>query len=233
MEQKKEKFSEQNLKSNWKRDWEDTLQQREKQLQKLQILEGAALDTLLSELRQEHQHLVAAAASCADPAEQRYYQQLLAQNEGQTLLIRKKTDRQYQAQTKIATPKAPLWQNVGRAFLVGGIICLLGQLVINFVTLRYGVDFQSASALASITIVVLTALLTGFGVYDEIGRFGGAGSMVPISGFANSVVSAALEFKREGMIYGIGAKIFTIAGPVILYGTLASVAIGMIYYLWG
>ena len=86
---------------------------------------------------------------------------------------------------------------------------------------------------ASITIVILTGILTGIGVYDEIGRFGGAGSMVPISGFANSVVSAALEFKREGMIYGIGAKIFQIAGPVILYGTLASVAIGLIYYMAG
>ena len=105
--------------------------------------------------------------------------------------------------------------------------------MINLVTVLYGADFKSASALASITIVVITAFLTGFGIYDEIGRFGGAGSMVPISGFANSVVSAALEFKREGMIYGIGAKIFTIAGPVILYGTLASVVIGMIYYLLG
>lgn len=110
---------------------------------------------------------------------------------------------------------------------------MFGQLVINFMMLSYDADFKSASALASITIVVITAILTGIGVYDEIGRYGGAGSMVPISGFANSVVSAALEFKREGMIYGIGAKIFTIAGPVILYGTVASVVIGMIYYLLG
>lgn len=213
--------------------WEHRLQNREKQLQKLQEMDSATVNALLAELRQEHQHLVAAEAGSADPAEQGYYRQLLQQNENQSFLIQKKIDKQYQAQTKIVTPKAPLFKNVCRAFLVGGAICLFGQLVINLVTVLYGADFKSASALASITIVVITAFLTGFGIYDEIGRFGGAGSMVPISGFANSVVSAALEFKREGMIYGIGAKIFTIAGPVILYGTLASVVIGMIYYLLG
>lgn len=212
---------------------EQQLQNREKRLQKLQEMDTATMEALLLELRQEHQHLVAAEAGSIDPAEQGYYRQLLEQNEDQSLLIQKKIDRRYQAQTKIVTPKAPLAKNVGRAFLVGGTICLLGQLVINFAMLNYGADFKSASALASITIVVITAILTGIGIYDEIGRFGGAGSMVPISGFANSVVSAALEFKREGMIYGIGAKIFTIAGPVILYGTLASVVIGMIYYLLG
>ena len=90
-----------------------------------------------------------------------------------------------------------------------------------------------ASGLASVVIVILAGLLTGLGVYDEIGRFGGAGSMVPISGFSNSIVSAALEFKREGMVYGIGAKIFTIAGPVILYGTLTAVIIGLIHFIIG
>ena len=124
-------------------------------------------------------------------------------------------------------------KNIGRAFLVGGLICAFGQLIINSVMLQYGLDFKEAAPFASITIVIIASLLTGIGVYDEIGRYGGAGSMVPISGFANSVVSAALEFKREGMIYGIGAKIFQIAGPVILYGTLASVIIGLIYYVMG
>lgn len=213
--------------------FEHNLQNREKRLQRLQEMDQATLEDILLELRQEHQHLVAAEASSIDPAEQNYYYQLIQQNVDQTVLIQKKIDRQYQQQTAIVTPKAPLVKNVLRAFLVGGIICLLGQLVINFTMLRYGIDFKSAAALASICIVVITAILTGIGVYDEIGRYGGAGSMVPISGFANSVVSAALEFKREGMIYGIGAKIFTIAGPVILYGTVASVLIGMIYYLMG
>lgn len=212
---------------------EHNLQNREKRLQKLQEMDEATMEELLLELRQEHQHLVAAEAGSVDPAEQKYYYQLIQQNENQTILIQKKIDKQYQQQTAIVTPKAPLVKNVLRAFLVGGIICFIGQLVINFTMLRYGVDFKSAAALASISIVVITAILTGIGIYDEIGRYGGAGSMVPISGFANSVVSAALEFKREGMIYGIGAKIFTIAGPVILYGTVASVLIGMIYYIMG
>ena len=212
---------------------EQQLQNRETRLNKLEQLDDRVIETLLQELRIEHQHIVAAVASSVDAAEQRYYQDLLDQNQQQSMRIQKHIDRQYQQQTKLVTPKAPLTKNVLRAFLVGGLICTLGQLVINFVMLRYGVDFKTASPIASITMVVLAAILTGIGVYDEIGRYGGAGSMVPISGFANSVVSAALEFKREGMIYGIGAKIFTIAGPVILYGTLASVFIGLIYYVLG
>jgi len=200
-------------------------------LKKLQEMDSDKLNTFLLELQTEHQHLVAAQADSVDGAERQYYQQLLMQNQDQTTLIQKKINRAYQQQTKLVTPKAPLLKNVMRAFLVGGLICTLGQLIINAVMLYSGSDFKSASALASITIVVITAILTGIGVYDEIGRYGGAGSMVPISGFANSVVSAALEFKREGMIYGIGAKIFTIAGPVILYGTVASVLIGFVYYV--
>lgn len=212
---------------------EHNLQNREKRLQKLQELDQANMEQLLLELQQEHQQLVSMEAGSIDLTEQRYYQELIEQNREQTLRIQKEIDKEYQKQISLVTPKAPVLKNVLRAFLVGGTICLLGQLVINFMMLTYDADFKSASALASITIVVITAVLTGIGVYDEIGRYGGAGSMVPISGFANSVVSAALEFKREGMIYGIGAKIFTIAGPVILYGTVASVVIGMIYYLLG
>lgn len=212
---------------------EHNLQNREKRLQKLQELDQANMEQLLLELQQEHQQLVSMEAGSIDLTERRYYQELIEQNREQTLRIQKEIDKEYQKQISLVTPKAPVLKNVLRAFLVGGAICLLGQLVINFMMLTYDADFKSASALASITIVVITAVLTGIGVYDEIGRYGGAGSMVPISGFANSVVSAALEFKREGMIYGIGAKIFTIAGPVILYGTVASVVIGMIYYLLG
>lgn len=212
---------------------EHNLQNREKRLQKLQELDQANMEQLLLELQQEHQQLVSMEAGSIDLTERRYYQELIEQNREQTLRIQKEIDKEYQKQISLVTPKAPVLKNVLRAFLVGGTICLLGQLVINFMMLTYDADFKSASALASITIVVITAVLTGIGVYDEIGRYGGAGSMVPISGFANSVVSAALEFKREGMIYGIGAKIFTIAGPVILYGTVASVVIGMIYYLLG
>ena len=114
---------------------------------------------------------------------------------------------------------------------MGGTICTAGQIVILLMQGLYDMEFRSASAMASVTVVIVTAVLTGIGIYDEIGRFGGAGSMVPISGFSNSIVSAALEWKSSGMIYGIGAKIFTIAGPVILYGTMASVFLGLVYYI--
>ncbi len=113
------------------------------------------------------------------------------------------------------------------------LICTIGQLVINYCSVYQQMEFKIASGLASVVIVILAGVLTGLGVYDEIGRFGGAGSMVPISGFSNSIVSAALEFKREGMVYGIGAKIFTVAGPVILYGTLTAVIIGLIHFIIG
>ncbi len=212
---------------------EQDLQQRERILRDLQEMDEDAMEQLLLELREEHQHLVFMETNSVDGAERGYYKQLLEQNEDQSLLIEKQLGQLYQQYAKQVTPKAPLAKNIGRAFLVGGLICAFGQLIINGVMLQYGVDFKTASPAASITIVVIAALLTGVGVYDEIGRYGGAGSMVPISGFANSVVSAALEFKREGMIYGIGAKIFQIAGPVILYGTLASVLIGLIYYVMG
>lgn len=209
---------------------EHSIQQREKRLRNLQEMDQSTMEQMLQELREEHQHLVAMEAGSVDGAEQRYYQKLLEQNEDQSLQVQETIDNQYQQQIKLVTPKAPLMKNIGRAFLVGGLICAFGQLIINAAMLQYGMEFKEAAPIASITIVIITAILTGIGVYDEIGRYGGAGSMVPISGFANSVVSAALEFKREGMIYGIGAKIFQIAGPVILYGTLASVLIGLIYY---
>ena len=212
---------------------EQAMQSREKRLRNLQEMDAAELESILIELREEHQHLVSLEADCADAAEAGYYRQLIKQNQNQSTLVQKKIDKIYQKQIKTVTPKAPLMKNIGRAFLVGGLICAFGQLIINSVMLQYGLDFKEAAPFASITIVIIASLLTGIGVYDEIGRYGGAGSMVPISGFANSVVSAALEFKREGMIYGIGAKIFQIAGPVILYGILASVIIGLIYYVMG
>lgn len=212
---------------------EHSLQNRERRLQQLSKMERAELDSVLQELREEHQHLVSQEADSVDGVERGYYQQLLRQNTKQLQQIQEQKNRLYQQQVRQMMPKAPVRKNVIRAFLVGGLICLFGQLVINFVMLQYETDFKTASPIASIVIVVITALLTGIGIYDEIGRYGGAGSMVPISGFANSVVSAALEFKREGLIYGIGAKIFQIAGPVILYGTLASVLIGLVSYCLG
>ena len=140
---------------------------------------------------------------------------------------------EYAAFVDSLSPRSPIWGDLLCAGLVGGVICTIGQLVINYCTVYQQMEFKVASGLASVVIVILAGLLTGLGVYDEIGRFGGAGSMVPISGFSNSIVSAALEFKREGMVYGIGAKIFTIAGPVILYGTLTAVIIGLIHFIIG
>ena len=143
----------------------------------------------------------------------------------------KMSKEEYNEYIKRHQPPSPMGMDVLRAFLVGGTICTAGQIVILLMQGLYDMEFRSASAMASVTVVIVTAVLTGIGIYDEIGRFGGAGSMVPISGFSNSIVSAALEWKSSGMIYGIGAKIFTIAGPVILYGTMASVFLGLVYYI--
>ncbi len=189
------------------------------------------LEQELSALREEHAHLLAYSVSAEDSSEQARYQQLLQKNEAQCARIQEQLNQQYQQTAKVVIPKPPLMRNVWRAFLVGGLICTAGQVVILLMQGLYGMDFRSASGMASVTVVIVTAILTGIGIYDEIGRYGGAGSMVPISGFSNSIVSAALEWKSSGMIYGIGAKIFTIAGPVILYGTMASVFLGLIYYL--
>lgn len=116
------------------------------------------------------------------------------------------------------------------AFFIGGAICAIGQAVLNFY-LSLGLSTPFASTACSITLVALSALLTGLGVYDNIAKFGGGGTLVPITGFANAVVSPAMEYKSEGFVLGLGVKIFTIAGPVIVYGTLASVAYGIIYYI--
>ena len=117
------------------------------------------------------------------------------------------------------------------AFLIGGLICVLGQALI-FLYQYWGLSTEKASSLASITLVLLSALATGFGIYDKLAKHAGAGTLVPITGFANAVVSPALEFKSEGLILGLGAKLFTIAGPVIVYGVAASVLYGLIYYFF-
>lgn len=126
-------------------------------------------------------------------------------------------------------PKSHLLRNCIRAFIVGGIICDIGQLFNNYFT-KMGLPKESVSSLVSIVMVFLGALLTGIGIYDKIASFGGAGSLVPITGFANSIVSPAMEFKKEGFIFGVAAKMFVIAGPVLVYGIGSSVIVGIIYY---
>ncbi len=133
----------------------------------------------------------------------------------------------YAAQKK---PKPPYIKNILMAFLVGGSICTIGQFFQNFY-ISYGINIKQARVLSSVTMIFLGAFLTGIGIYDEIGKKAGAGSIVPITGFANSIVSPAMEFKREGYVLGVGSKMFVIAGPVLVYGITTSLLVGLIYYL--
>ena len=128
------------------------------------------------------------------------------------------------------TPTHSLPLNMAKAFLTGGLICLLGQVILNTAQ-ALGADASDSRTWCSVILILLSVLLTGFGIYPKIGKFGGAGSLVPITGFANSVAASAIEFRAEGQVFGIGCKIFTIAGPVILYGILSAWGLGVIYYI--
>ena len=139
------------------------------------------------------------------------------------------TEKEYGKLVKDLSPKSPMWRDCLMAFLVGGLICTLGQLAINGYT-ALGLEKQDASTAASMSLVALSALLTGLSLYDDIAKFAGAGTLVPITGFANAISAPAIEFKTEGFILGVGAKMFTIAGPVIVYGTFAAFVYGVIYY---
>lgn len=139
--------------------------------------------------------------------------------------------RRYQQRVEERIPKSRTLSQCIRAFVSGGIICCIGQLVRDFGENRLMLDEKSVAAFTAIVMVFLGAGLTGLGVYDKIGSWAGAGSIVPITGFANSVVSPAMEFKREGFVTGTAAKMFTIAGPVLVYGIGSSVAVGLIYAL--
>ncbi|MBX7367995.1 stage V sporulation protein AC [Clostridium chauvoei] len=136
----------------------------------------------------------------------------------------------FQTITKEAEPKPKLVTNCARSFLVGGVICTIGQ-VFQFLLLKYGFPEEEVKTILPIVLVFLGALLTGVGIYDKIANFGGAGTVVPITGFANAIVAPAIEFKKEGFVFGVAAKMFTIAGPVLVYGIGSSVIIGIVYYL--
>ena len=129
-------------------------------------------------------------------------------------------------------PQKQVLKHTFNAFIVGGIICTIGQFILN-IMLRFGIDEEAAKQWLPIIMIFIGALLTGFGVYDKIASFGGAGTVVPITGFSNAVVSPAIEFKKEGFVFGVAAKMFTIAGPVLVYGIGTSVIIGIIYYILG
>ncbi|SHM50643.1 stage V sporulation protein AC [Caldanaerovirga acetigignens] len=139
--------------------------------------------------------------------------------------------KDYQQLVKNVKPKPPYLKNIVMAFLVGGLICLIGQLILNFY-ISLGLDSaKEAPSATSATLVFLGAFLTGLGVYDKIGKRAGAGSIVPITGFANSIVAPAMEFKSEGYVFGVAAKMFVVAGPVLVYGIASSALIGLIYYV--
>lgn len=140
----------------------------------------------------------------------------------------KTTKEEYADMTEKASPPSPGWKNIPLAFLIGGEICMLGQLLMTIYE-RSGLEQEQASLCVSVTLIAVSALLTGLGVFDKIAKHAGAGTLVPITGFANAVVSPALEFKSEGMILGLGAKLFVIAGPVIVYGVTASWLYGIVY----
>ena len=140
------------------------------------------------------------------------------------------TERQYGQLVEEMSPKSPMGKDCLNAFLVGGLICTIGQLFVNLYT-GLGLEKQDARTLASMSLVALSALLTGLSLYDDIAKVAGAGTLVPITGFANAVAAPAVEFKTEGFILGVGAKMFTIVGPVIVYGVSASVVYGLVYWI--
>ena len=141
------------------------------------------------------------------------------------------TEKEYEKLVQDAAPRSPMGKDCLNAFWIGGVICVLGQLLTNGYG-ALGLDKDAAGTATSMTLVTLSALLTGMSLYDNIAKYGVAGTLVPITGFANAIAAPAVEFKTEGFILGVGAKLFTIAGPVIVYGLSASVVYGFIYWLW-
>ena len=140
------------------------------------------------------------------------------------------TEKDYQKLVEEMSPKSPMWRDCLNAFWIGGLICVLGQLAIAGYT-ALGMDKEAAGTATSISLVALSALLTGLSLYDNIAKHAGAGTLVPITGFANSVASPAIEAQTEGQVFGIGCSIFKIAGPVILYGIFSSWVLGIIYWI--
>ena len=140
--------------------------------------------------------------------------------------------QEYQRWVEQVSPQTNLWIGCMKAFAVGGLICVLGQCIHNYVLGLAGMTEKTASAWTSISLIFLGAFVTGIGWYDNLGHFAGAGSIIPITGFSNGIVSSAIEYKKEGFILGLGAKMFSIAGPVLVYGTLASSLVGLVYWVF-
>ena len=142
----------------------------------------------------------------------------------------KEKQQEYKEYVKTKTPVSNLYLNMLKAFVAGGIICIVGQAIINFCKSQ-GVSEELSGSWTSLVLVLLSVILTGFNIYPRLAQWGGAGVLVPITGFANSVAAPAIEYQKEGQVFGIGCKIFTIAGPVILYGVFTSWVLGVIYWI--
>ena len=143
-----------------------------------------------------------------------------------------KRNQEYNDYVEQVTPKHNLWANMGKAFLLGGTICLLGQVITNIAMNAFGLDKDDAGMWCSLILVLLSVILTSCNVYGLLAIWGGAGALVPITGFANGVCASAVEFQKEGQVFGIGCQIFKIAGPVILYGSFSSWVLGLIYWIF-
>ena len=141
------------------------------------------------------------------------------------------TKKDYQNLVEKKTPNSPIWLNLLKAFIVGGIICCIGQGITDWLK-SLGLDKDTVSSTTSIALIFIGIFLTSINVYNRIGKFAGAGSIVPITGFANSIASPAIEFKSEGLVLGVGAKLFQVAGPVLVYGISTSIVVGLLYYLF-
>ena len=141
------------------------------------------------------------------------------------------TKKDYQEYVNKKTTNSPIVKNLIKAFIVGGIICLIGQFILDILK-STGLDDETAASVTSISLIFIGILLTALNIYSKIGKFAGAGSIVPITGFANSIASPAIEFKSEGLVLGVGAQLFKIAGPVLVYGISSSIVVGILYFLF-
>ncbi len=141
------------------------------------------------------------------------------------------TKKDYQNYVEQKSPNSPIFKNCFNAFWVGGLICSIGQIIFEYCKYR-GLETQMSNTVVSISLIFLSALLTALNIFNKIGKFAGAGSLVPITGFANSIVSPSIEYKSEGYVMGVGAKMFTVAGPVLVYGISASILVGILYLIF-
>ena len=155
----------------------------------------------------------------------------MIQNNQQPRTEQEKKEQDYRQHVEQITPTYSLPMQMLKAFIMGGLICLLGQFILNYATQRMGLDKETAAAWCSMLLVLISVVLTGCNIYQKLVKWSGGGALVPITGFANSVASAAIEYQKEGQVFGIGCKIFTIAGPVILFGIVTSWVLGLIYWI--